>query len=164
MNLWMVLMGKLLTRGGRNQGYLCSGSGRQGGTGGAVGKLCSGVVGCVAAVRHGGALGRARARSSPESSAVLALALEPAAMAEPDIVVEERDTLAPESFITMVKGGDRLRERRRRDVGRLTLWQRAQAEDETRSPKQAARTSGREPSGKSSADEWWALRGGGAAG
>lgn len=39
---------------------------------------------------------------SPESSATVGLpTLEPAARVEPDMVVEERDTLAPESFITM---------------------------------------------------------------
>lgn len=37
---------------------------------------------------------------SPESSALLP-ALEPAATAEPDMMLDERDTLAPESFITM---------------------------------------------------------------
>lgn len=44
---------------------------------------------------------------SPESSALfpaLAPALEPAATAEPDMMLDERDTLAPESFITMANG------------------------------------------------------------
>ena len=45
--------------------------------------------------------------SSPAALALGALAVLPAtaaATAEPDMVVEERDTRAPESFITMAKG------------------------------------------------------------
>ena len=58
-----------------------------------------GTIDRMQAATHGGGL-----FCSPDSSALLpalGLALEPAATAEPDMMLDERDTLAPESFITM---------------------------------------------------------------